>query len=59
MSETTTKKAGSGIGTAVKGCLGGFKNAPTSTKIATGVGAALLSVGTFFIGRATKKAGKK
>ena len=58
MSETTKKKSG-GVGAAVKGCLGGFKDAPTSTKIATGVGAALLSVGTFFIGRATKKAGKK
>lgn len=58
MSETTAKKSG-GIGATVKGCLGGFKNAPTSTKIATGVGATLLSVGTFFIGRATKKTGKK
>lgn len=58
MSETTTKKS-SGVGAAVKGCLGGFKNAPTSTKIAAGVGAAVISVGTFFIGRATKKVGKK
>ena len=59
MSEAASTKKSGGIGSVVKTTVGGFKNAPTSTKIATGVAATLLSVGTFFIGRATKKAGKK
>lgn len=58
MSETTTSKKSGGIGGVVKTTLGGFKNAPLPTKIATGVVSGLLTVGGFFIGRATKK-GKK
>lgn len=58
MAETTsTKKVD--IASTIKKCGAGFKSAPLSTKIAAGAGATLLSVATFFIGRATKKTGKK
>lgn len=58
MSETTGTKKSGGIGATVKGCLNGFKAAPTSTKIVAGAVSALLTAGGFVVGRASKK-GKK